>query len=446
MKYSPKSVPSYDARREPPPTAGLPLQVSDWLPAAASLEAALAEFIGVGEALVSCSGTAALVAALEALVARAPERLEVIVPAYTCPLVPLAIAHCGLTTVLCDIEPETFNFDLEALERLCGDNTLAVIPTHYGGRVSAVLPALDMAHAAGAWVIEDAAQSLGAKIDGRSVGLEGDIGFFSLAVGKGLTLFEGGVLVAKTPALLAECRARLSRQSHPQHWPQRLRGYVWDWQRTFELLAYTVVYRPVFLRWFYARPVRKALAQNDLIDAAGDDFSRNIPLHRVGSVRKTVGYHALKRLPQWVRQLRAQGQDRYQRLLQLEGIHVYGDTLQKVTAEVAATIESPTYAEKTAEGAWPFIMILMPSNKARDWLIERSWGAGLGASLMFVHAMPDYDVYRDIIAEAAPGDFPGAREIASRMVVISNSPWMTDARFEALCSLIKKAISVTKAR
>lgn len=445
MTYSPKSVSSYNARREPPPTAGLPLQLSDWLPASAYLESALAEFIGVGEALVSCSGTAALVAALEALMARAPERLDVIVPAYTCPLVPLAIAHCGLTTVLCDIEPETFNFDLDALERLCGANTLAVIPTHYGGRVSAVLPAVEIAHAAGAWVIEDAAQSLGAKIDGCSVGLAGDIGFFSLAVGKGLTLFEGGVLVSKTPALLAECRARLFHQYHPPHWRQRLRGYVWDWQRTFELLAYTVVYRPALLRWVYARPVRKALAHNDLIDAAGDDFSRDIPLHRVGSIRKTIGYHALKRLPQWLHQLRQQGQERYHRLLQLEGIHVYGDHLQQTMAEAIATTEASTHTEIQAEGAWPFIMILMPSNKARDWLIERSWGAGLGTSLMFVHAMPDYEAYRDIIADAAPNDFPGAREIASRMVVISNSPWMTDVRFEALCSLIRKAISVTKA-
>ncbi len=128
-----------DRWREIPPTAGLPLRWSDLLPRinSDSLEARLAALLEVPAVQVECSGTAALIIALTTLKGMSG-RLSVIIPAYTCPLVALAIMHCGLRPVLCDLRKNSFDLCPEALERACNDDTLAVIPTHLGGRVASL--------------------------------------------------------------------------------------------------------------------------------------------------------------------------------------------------------------------------------------------------------------------------------------------------------------------
>lgn len=153
-------------RTELPPTAGLPLRWRDFAPGApaVALGPALARMLEVDPATVAvtCSGTAALVLALSAL-QRTSARRSVIVPAYTCPLVAIAVAHCGLRLRLCDTRPGHFEMDPDALAALCDDDTLAIVPAHLGGRLADLGAPLRAARAAGAWVIEDAAQALGAR-------------------------------------------------------------------------------------------------------------------------------------------------------------------------------------------------------------------------------------------------------------------------------------------
>src|SRR5881275_1579157 len=138
----------FDRWREVPPTAGLPLEWRDFLPARRPFESALAEMLDVPEAQVECSGTAALIVALTALRTLSSRR-RVVVPAYTCPLVALAIAHCGLQPVPCDVRKEGFDFSPQALEAMCDRDTLAVLPTHLGGRVADVATAASIARRAG---------------------------------------------------------------------------------------------------------------------------------------------------------------------------------------------------------------------------------------------------------------------------------------------------------
>jgi dTDP-4-amino-4,6-dideoxygalactose transaminase len=104
---------------------------------------------------------------------------------------------------LCDTRHGHFDFDPGQLKRLADARTLAILPTHLGGRIADVELACEVARSAGAWVIEDAAQALGARVGNSSVGLRGDIGFFSLAAGKGLSLHEGGLLVSRDDELRA---------------------------------------------------------------------------------------------------------------------------------------------------------------------------------------------------------------------------------------------------
>jgi dTDP-4-amino-4,6-dideoxygalactose transaminase len=396
-----------DRWREIPPTAGLPLRWQDFLPrrTSASLEAGLAEFLGVSDVQLECSGTAALIVVLTTL-KRVSTRRSVVIPAYTCPLVALAILHCGLTPVLCDLLEGSIDFCPQALERACNDDTLAIIPTHLGGRVADLASAIDIARRKGAWVIEDAAQSLGAMYRGNRVGTVGDAAFYSLAVGKGLTLYEGGVLVARDAGLRQALRETSARMI-----PVRL---SWEIRRLVQLATYWMLYRPAALRLAYGVSLRRALRNGKLIEAVGDDFSTEIPLHRVGSVRRNIGANTAIRLPSFLATLSEQATTRKRELARISGITVVDDP-------------------EDSQGTWPFFMVLLPTSEARDAALTRLWTAGLGVSRLFIHALPDYPY---LAAQLGPSDVPNARNLAARMLTISNSPWVRDQDFLRILSVL----------
>ena len=389
--------------QELPPTAGLPLRPRDLLPGPPSLAADLAALLGTPPLQLECSGTACLLIALTTLRELQPQRRRVVVPAYTCPLVAIAVQQAGLELQLCDLRPGHYDMDPQALRAVCDERTLAILPTHLAGRIADVDDALNVARNVGAYVIEDAAQALGARHHGISVGLAGDIGFFSLAAGKGLSIYEGGLLLARDPALrarLAETAARIV--------PRRV---GWECRRSIELLGYAALYRPRGLRLAYGRPLRHALHRGDPVAAVGDDFALTVPLHRVGRWRQGVGAHAVARLPGFIAQTTTQARQRLPRLRQIEGIEVFDDA--------AGT-----------QGTWPFLLLLLPDQTCRDRALEQLWQSGLGVSRLFIHALPDYAYLADIVS---PQDVPHARDFAARSLSIGNSPWMSDEDFETIC-------------
>jgi dTDP-4-amino-4,6-dideoxygalactose transaminase len=387
--------------REIPPTAGLPLSWGDLLPTGASLEQGLAEFLHVPAVQIECSGTAAQIITLTALKAQSARR-KVILPAYTCPLVALAVLHCGLEPVLCDLQPDHFDLDHSQLATLCDDKTLAIIATHLGGRVADLAPALQIASNTGTYVIEDAAQSLGATWKNQPVGMAGDAGFYSLAVGKGLTTYEGGVLLTHDTALRQQLKSTAAKIA-PFKWG-------WELRRSIELLGYAALYQPWGLPLAYGLPLRRALKQGRLIEAVGDDFSDDLPLHQVGKWRKAVGANALKRLPEFIDAQRKQAAKKLERLAAIPGIKVMVDTPE-------------------GQGTWPFFMILMPSPTARDEALAKLWDAGLGVSRLYIHALPDYPYLAGRMNQT---DIPNARDFAARMLTVSNSLWLDESDFEKI--------------
>lgn len=394
--------------REIPPTAGLPPRWGDLSPFAGSaphrggLARRAADFLGVEDVQVECSGTASLVVALTAL-HRLSGRRAVVVPAYTCPLVALAVAHCGLELRLCDLAPGSIDFDAERLAQVCDRDTLAVVPTHLAGRVADVDAALAIAREAGAFVIEDAAQALGARRRGRPVGLDGDIGFFSLAVGKGLTTFEGGLLVARDADLRREL-ARAGRDIVPYR-------FGWELKRSLQLLGYHAFYRPSLLGLAYGAPLRRALRRGDPVAAVGDDFDADIPLHTLGRWRQSVGARAFARLPAFLDACNAQAMRRKARLARITGLELLDDPPDAV-------------------GTWPFLLLRLPDEAARDAALRELWGAGCGVSRLFIHALPDYGYLQPFVGEHV---VPNARAFAATTLTISNSLWLDDEVFEALC-------------
>lgn len=389
-----------------PPTAGLPLQLSDlWPWHSASLAPLLASWLDIESVQLECSGTSALMVALRTLQSLQPERSEVVAPAYTCPLVALAIAQCGLQLRLCDLRADALDMDPACLRRLCTERTLAVLPTHLCGRVADVAAALRCARAVGAYVVEDAAQALGARLQNQPVGMLGDIGFYSLAVGKGLSTFEGGVLLAREAAM----RERLRQTSQTTVKPH----LGWELRRSVELLGYVALYRPSGLRTAYGKPLQASLARADWVEAAGDDFDDFIPQHPLGRWRQRVGAQALQRLKAFQQQLQQQAMARIKQI-KARGLEVVGD------------------AASDAQGVWPVILLRMPDSQNRDAVLKAHWGDGSGLSLPFVHVLPDYGRYDHVLGAARQDGVSQARDWAQRLLAISNSPWLDDVRFARL--------------
>ncbi len=393
---------------ELPPTAGLPLLFKDLLSGrAGDFSQQLAAFLDVPEVGVECSGTASLIVILETL-RRRSGRTRVVVPAYTCPLVVFAVAHCGLEVQVCDVRLRSFELDPGTLAKLCDEGTLAIIPTHLGGRVADLDPVVRVARHCGAYVIEDAAQALGARRQGKSLGLVGDAGFFSLAAGKGLTLFEGGLWLAADAGLRAELK-NTSQEIVP-------RKLGWEALRCLELLGYALAYRPHGLPYVYGRALRRALRQNDPVAAVGDYFSPDIPVHRVSPWRQAVGCRALLRLPAFQRELAGRAAQRLPRLAGIPGVEVLSDP-------------------PGVSGTWPVFVVLLPSEAIRDRVLGELWGAGVGVARMFAFALPDYAYLQPWVGH---GVAPNAREFAACSLTITNSPWLDDAQFDQILGVLSR--------
>lgn len=401
----------FQRHHELPPTAGLPLKLADLRPGPAALADNVAALLGTPPLQLECSGTAALLVTLNMLRELNPRRRRVVVPAYTCPLVAIAVHQAGLELQLCDLRADHYDMDPTALRAVCDERTLAIMPTHLAGRVADVDAALAVANNVGAYVIEDAAQALGARQDGVSVGMAGDVGFFSLAAGKGLSIYEGGLLTARDPQL-REQLARISARMVP-------RRPLWEARRSIELLGYAALYRPRGLGIAYGDPLRRALRRGDPVAAVGDDFPLTIPLHRVGGWRQAVGAHAAVRLPAFIEQCREQAHRRLPRLRRIEGARVLDDPVG-------------------AQGSWPFLLLLLPDQRRRDLVLASLWQAGLGVSRLFIHALPDYAYLKDIVM---PQAVPNARAFAARSLTISNSPWMDDGDFEQICRTLESVLA-----
>lgn len=397
--------------REVPPTDGLPLHFADLLPGPGDLAGTLAAQLGTPPMLLTCSGTVAFMVALRTLSERDPRRREVVVPAYTCPLVAMAVHALGLRLRLCDTRAGHFDMDETALSSICNEQTLAVVPTHLAGLVADVDAANRIAGRVGAWVIEDAAQALGALDHGHSVGLRGDIGFFSLAAGKGLSIYEGGLLVSRDATL-----RDAMRRTHEAMLPHD-RG--WEWRRSLELLGLAALYRPAGLTVAYGMPLKRRLRRGDIVAAVGDDFPARIPMHQVGRWRQGVGARAAARWPGFLAERRARAARRIDRLRRIDAL----DVLQP---------------REDSEGSWPFLLLRFPDAAHCNAVLGDLWCAGVGVSRLFVHALTDYAYLADRVPRVPT---PHARSFAQCTATLSNSAWLDDATFEGVAQAMERALT-----
>jgi len=193
-------------------------------PEVSAFEHEIASFCGTEHAIGVSSGTDALLVALMAAGVGAGD--EVITSPFTFFATAGVIARLGARPVFVDIEPESFNLDPDQIDSQLTSRTKAILPVHLFGRCAAMEPLMDVAKKHGLVVIEDAAQSIGAKDHhGHGAGTIGDMGCFSFFPSKNLGAFgDGGMVVTSDPKLAETLRVLRVHGGKPKYYHKQIGG------------------------------------------------------------------------------------------------------------------------------------------------------------------------------------------------------------------------------
>ena len=384
--------------RNLPPTA-VPITPSDLgkalsppAQAVARFQQALSDALGLRVCRLASSGRTALYLLLRGLVQAAgdQERREVLMPAYTCPALAKVTLDLGLRPRWVDIFPHTLAYEEAQLEAQLGERALAVIWVHPFGMPQPMGRMRALVASAGAALIEDAAQAMGARQDGKPVGSQGDFGLFSLGPGKPLSAGGGGGAGA-----CDERGARLLERAWQALPAPSAADAAWALCR-MALLA--LAFHPRGW-WLVARTGLQRLGDREV--------SWGYALRGLSDAQAALGLTLLERLEAINRQRRENAVRLMARLQGLDFVHI----------------------PPPAAGAEPIYLrlpVLVADEDRRERLLRRLEAAGLGAGRMYGRPLPD------LFPGISPGSYPGATAVARRLLTLPTHPYLAEADVERI--------------
>ncbi|WP_064091879.1 DegT/DnrJ/EryC1/StrS family aminotransferase [Rossellomorea aquimaris] len=187
------------------------------------LEEDVAKYSSVDYGIGCGNGSDAIHIALQALEVGPGD--EVITTPFTFFATGGAIARAGAKPVFVDIDPITFNIDPNKIEEAITEKTKAIIPVHLYGQMADMEEISKIANKHNLGVVEDAAQAIGAKQNGKSVGELGSAATYSFFPTKNLGAYgDGGMIVTNHEDLAEKCRVIRVHGSKPKYYHHVL-GY-----------------------------------------------------------------------------------------------------------------------------------------------------------------------------------------------------------------------------
>jgi perosamine synthetase len=167
-------------------------------------ERAFSDFCGVKHAVATNNGTTALHLALVAMDLKPGD--EVIVPTLTYIASANVVRYCGATPVFVDNDVRTFNMDVNEVAAKITSRTRGIIPVHLYGHPVDLDPLLELARQHDVFLLEDAAEAVGARYKGRRIGAHGTCAAFSFFGNKIITTGEGGMVTTNDDELASRLR------------------------------------------------------------------------------------------------------------------------------------------------------------------------------------------------------------------------------------------------
>jgi dTDP-4-amino-4,6-dideoxygalactose transaminase len=343
---------------------------SGWIttgPRVAQFAEDLKEYLHAAYVLPVASATAGLHIALMAMDLQPGD--EVITTPLTFAATLNVIVLAGAKPVLIDIDPATYNMDLNHLEDALTDKTRVIMPVHFAGLPIDMDHLYQLAEEHDLRVVEDAAHAIGTEYKGKKIGSMGDTQVFSFHPNKNMTTGEGGC-ISTTDAQLA---------------------------RKMSLLRFHGMDKEAWNRF------GKSGSQDYEIVMPGLKYN-------MMDIQAALGLHQLKELENFIER-RTQLVSRYQEVL--------ADWLE---------LSLPGEPDYTHRHAWHLFSPLINEDIAgmnRDEFMLRMKEKNIGTGLHY-RAVHLYPYYRDEFNFAA-GDFPHAEEVCSRIVSLPLFPMMTDS-------------------
>jgi perosamine synthetase len=355
--------------------------------------------LGVGTGFFVSSGRAALAVLLQAMQRRSTRR-EVVIPAYTCFSVASAVVRSGLTIRLCDVDPATLDFDLTALGRLDLRKALAIVPSGLYG-LPGELGTLELiARDSGTFLIDDAAQCLGATKDARPCGTFGAAGFYSLGRGKGITTMGGGLLVTTRPDMAKDIESIVGTLPHA---PARETATA-----VAGSLLYAALLRP---SWYWL------IDRIPFLELGVSHFAPEFPMARLSRYQCRLAEHVLP-LVEGYNKVRRDHADHLR-----SGLDGLGHI----------DIPRPAAGASAAYQRFP-ILVRDPARRAP--LLQRLRRAGIGASTSYPTPIGDIPgIARHLTADQEA--CPGAGSIAARILTLPTHPWVTGRDVEQMVAVVR---------
>jgi dTDP-4-amino-4,6-dideoxygalactose transaminase len=354
------------------------------------LEESLKMHFGMKHVFLVSSGKTALMLILKALGALAPDKHEVLIPAYTCFSVPSAVVRAGLRVALCDIDPSAYDFDYRCLKDVPTDNTLCIIPSHLFGIPSDMDRVRLFAKERGIFVVEDAAQAMGGRYRNKLIGTIGDVGFFSLGRGKNITCMSGGVIVTNDDSIAAEIKKEYAMIKSP--------GFSENVLEFIKALLLAVFIRPS-LYWLPSGLTFLGLGETL--------FSTEFPVSRLSGVGAGLMWHWQYRLEQSNHRRKENG-EYLCKMINLKNLLNF---------------------------SVPFLRLpyLAGNKKVRDSVYSGLNLKGLGVSLMYPSSINKIAEIKDQFAASA---YPSAEAISSKLLTLPTHELLTERDLKAILEFL----------
>jgi perosamine synthetase len=387
--------------------AGAPLPVRAVLPSLfqgvgnhRGLSEVLRERLGTRNLFFVSSGRAAFAVLLKVM-RQGSERREVVIPAYTCFSIPSSVVRTGLVMRVCDVDPETLDLDLNALARVDLSKVLCIVPSGLYGMPGDLAGLEVIARTFGTFLVDDAAQCLGAVRGARPCGSFGDAGFYSLGRGKGITAMGGGILITGRDDLAQSIEREVRKLRRPTS------------REVCAAVGSSLVYSGML------RPSRYWIVDRvPFLGLGASRFEPDFPIAKLSAYQQRLAMALLPLVDSYNRIRRAHADQLRAGIEGVEGIEI----------------------PRPVEGASPVYLrfpILARDGTHRAHLLGRLRGAGISASTSYPTSIGDIAGITQYLASNQE-PCPGARSIATRILTLPTHPGVTPRDIERIVTIIRE--------
>jgi dTDP-4-amino-4,6-dideoxygalactose transaminase len=378
--------------------AGAPIGLADlarWARLAASsadvetmLRRDICSRFGVRHCFLTNTGRAGQTLLLRAMRRLAPSaRDEVVVPSYTCYSVAASVVKAGLRPRIVDISPDTLGYEPHEIARTDFSRVLAIIATNLYGLPND-LPALSrLARDHHVFLIDDAAQAMGATVGGRASGTWGDAGLFSFDKGKNVSAIDGGVIVTNSDTMAEALDKEIAD----------LPGATASPVDVAKVVAYSLFLRPSL----YGIPQR--IPQLGLGRTV---FTTDFAVARPSRVLAALGVTMVRRLGSFTAARRANA--------------------EALSRELRGMGVNPVAPLPGSEPVYLRLPVLAASEWEQRAAIDVLTAAGIGATRSYPASLADLPELRGVLANGRLVA-TGGRDVASRVVTLPTHPFVTAA-------------------